>query len=284
MNKLIIRLLLLLTVTNSALSMMRPLPPRPGNIPRPLPQLPIAKPVPTPAAAQPAQPQIPLQPQPPITSYKAAGILPFAVASNGDIFLLVGLENRSFKGGPVKAYAMDFGGKIDAQDSNNPAYSAAREGAEELAFIYDETPTDFKRVLDIRKKFGPNFNVNASGALSYKRILNKIQKDAITGKPALYNNNNNFYIMYFPRFSYDTPSRNVPQLYQMRLKQYGNQIPYEWREKSQLIWLPVKDIINAIKALPTQRAPLVVNGITIWPYVADSIIQAYQRGILNNLR
>lgn len=274
--KLSINLLLLIAHCNPLSSMQRP---------------PVLKPVAKPAPAQakpavaapqtaPAQPAVPLQPQPPIASYAAAGILPFAVDSNGNVHLLVGLENRSFKNGPVKTYAMDFGGKIDAQDNNNPAYSAAREGAEELAFIYDETPADFQRVLNVRKKYGQGFNVNASGARTYKRILEKIQKDEITGNPALYNNNNNFYIMYFPRFSF----RDVNQLFQNRIRQYGAQIPHDWHEKNQLVWLPVNDVIKAIQARTNWQTPLVVNGITIWPYFADSLIQAYQRGILNNLR
>lgn len=270
MNKFIYYVLSLITLCNPLHSFQpplrgRPVPPAPAQRQPPQPHI--------------AAPQVPLQPQPPITSYKAAGILPFAVDSNSNVHLLVGIENRSFKNGPVQAYAMDFGGKIDAQDNNNPAYSAAREGAEELAFIYDETPADFKRVLDARKKFGKTFNVNASGARSYKRILQKIKQDEISGKPALYNNNNNFYIMYFPRFSF----RDVNQLFQTRINQYGAQIPHDWHEKNRLVWLPVKDVINAIKAKTNWQAPLVVNGITIWPYFADSLIQAYQRGILENL-
>lgn len=270
--KLTSNVLLLMAICNPLHSMQRPLPPTPA--PRALPPVPKQMPV------APAAPQVPLQPQPPITGYKAAGILPFAVDPQGNVSLLVGLENRSFKNGPVKTYAMDFGGKIDAQDSNNPAYSAAREGAEELAFIYDETPADFKRVLDARNKFGQGFNVNASGARTYKRILEKIRQDEVTGKPALYNNNNNFYVMYFPRFSF----RDVNQLFQARIQQYGKQIPHDWHEKNQLVWLRVNDIIKAIKARTNGQAPLVVNGITIWPYFADSLIQAYQRGILENLR
>lgn len=237
---------------------------------------PLLKPVATPVAMS-------LQPQPPITGYKAAGILPFGVDPQGKIHLLVGLENRSFKNSSVQAYAMDFGGKIDAQDNNNPAFSAAREGTEELTFIYDETPADFKRMLDAYKKFGHNFNVNTSGARTYKRILQKIQQDEVTGKPALYNNNNNFYVMYFPRFSY----RDANQLFQARIAQYGAQIPHEWHEKSRLVWLKLTDVMNAIKA-HQPKTPLVVAGpqgpITIWPYFADSLIQAYQRGILANLR
>lgn len=246
------------------------------------PLYPMLKPITKPAPA--VKPQVPLQPQPPITGYKAAGILPFAVDPQGRAHLLVGLENRSFKNGPVQAYAMDFGGKDDAQDNHNPAYTAAREGAEELTFIYDETPADFKRIVDARHKFGSNFNVNASGARTYKRILEKIQKDEITQKPALYNNNNNFYIMYFPRFSY----RDVDQLFQTRIKQYGSQIPHDWHEKSHLVWLAIDDVIKAIKARSAYNQPLTVTSpkgiLTIWPYFADSLIQAYQRGILENLR
>lgn len=238
---------------------------------------PVAKPAP-------AKLQVPLQAQPPITQYNSAGILPFAVDSNGQINLLVGLENRPFKNGPVQTYAMDFGGKLDPQDNNNPLYSAAREGSEELAFIYDETPADFKKVLDARKKFGKNFNVRTSGARSYQRILQKLLQDEITGKPALYNNNNNFYVMYFPRFSY----RDIDQLFQNRIQQYGAQIPHDWHEKNRLVWLNLKDLINAIKARSSYKQPIVVNStrgpITLWPYFADSVTQAYQRGILENLR
>lgn len=267
------------------LSLAQPLHPmlKPTTMPAPAKPPAVTKPAAQPAAAaQPVvKPQVPLQPQPAITGYKAAGILPFGVAPNGNVHLLAGLEKRSFRNGPFQIYAMDFGGKIDPQDNNNPIYSAAREGAEELTFIYDESPADFQKILDAYKKFGRTFNVNASGARTYQRILQKIQKDEVTGQPALYNNNNNFYIMYFPRFSY----RDTNQLFQNRINQYGARIPHEWHEKSQLVWLPVKDVINAIKARGNNwQAPLVVNGITIWPYFADSLIQAYQRGILENLR
>lgn len=271
MNK-VVRYLLIVTIALPLYPMLAP-------IAKPAPALPPG------AALQPTtKPQVPLQPQPAITDYKAAGILPFAVDSHGRAHLLVGIERRAFKNNPAKDYAMDFGGKDDTQDNHNPKYTAAREGAEELTLIYDETPADFKKVLDARRKFGSNFNINASGARTYKRILDKIQQDEITQKPALYNNNNNFYIMYFPRFSY----RDVNQLFQNRIQQYGPQIPHDWHEKSQLVWLAIDDVINAIKARTSPNQPLVVTSpkglISIWPYFADSLVQAYQRGILENLR
>ncbi len=216
------------------------------------------------------------RPLPQVAGYQAAGIVPYAI-DKGKAWILVGLE-------PARANdAFDFGGKKDSQDNNDPRYTAAREGAEELLFIYDETPESFERLLAIHQKHGKTFSPHAAKSRTYERILGKIIKDETTGLPAPSVLNNGYYMSYFVRFSY----RDVNQLFQDRIKKYGGRIPHEWKEKGKLVWLAVDDVKAALNSAPNSKnvvVPSAQGPVKLWFRVADSLKDALRNNIFSQLK
>jgi hypothetical protein len=118
-----------------------------------------------------------------LDAYRGAGVLPYAFDAQGDIQVLVGSSSVH------KGTASDFGGLKDDIDAWNPLYTAAREGCEELMFIFDST-SSFEELIKGRNCFGKDFNLLKAQSASYAQILAKLTPNTPHTK-------SNDYYMYF---------------------------------------------------------------------------------------
>ena len=124
-----------------------------------------AKPQPAPIRPATTQPAAPAAiPHVTPASYHSAGILPYAIDQNNEIWLLVGLEPGR------NNQAFDFGGKKDPEDNNNSAFTAAREGSEELLFIFDEDEQEFQRILNLGRAKGKNFDISKANSRTFTQF------------------------------------------------------------------------------------------------------------------
>ncbi len=164
-----------------------------------------------------------------ISSYNAAGVVPYAKDANGKIFVLLGYAHA----GASNGYWAQFGGRRENQDNNNPLFTAAREGAEELAFIFD-TDQDLETLLHRNKKYGSTFKVSKSGSTTYQIFLNT---------QGMYERTARYYPLFFPRISYDAA---LSQKFQQRIALYGTRLPHCWNETKRIAWVPLDDLIAAI--------------------------------------
>jgi 8-oxo-dGTP pyrophosphatase MutT (NUDIX family) len=63
--------------------------------------------------------------------YAAAGVLPFRLAHDGSVLLLLALEERALRGSPPALCWHPVGGRREAADGDDPFATAAREWREE---------------------------------------------------------------------------------------------------------------------------------------------------------
>ena len=165
-------------------------------------------------------------------AYHAAGVLPYAVDTNNKVWLLLGSE--AIKSGQ----ACDFGGGKDYDDKDDSAVTAAREGCEELLFIFDEEAKAFPTLL--KSKLGYCFDFNASS--TYKKLLHDIKHNKTS-----YNSTFNGYVTHFVKISYDV---HLPTLFEARKKKYAGKLPFCWNEKVCLYWVPLQEVLGAITKSP----------------------------------
>lgn len=207
-------------------------------------------------------------------SYHSAGIVPYAVDQNNEAYILVGIEPGRYN------QAFDFGGAKDPEDKENPAFTAAREGSEELLFIYDENDQDFKRLLDLHYKHGKTFNLYRARSNTYERILNKIND-----RNTSFQSTSGGYVTYFVRISFRP---QIPQLFIQRHQQYAGKLPYCWAEKNHLVWLKLKDVMHALGQSKDLRNVFVPanqgrQAHLFYPF-AQSLKTAEQNGTLKLLK
>lgn len=207
--------------------------------------------------------------------YHSAGVVPYAVDSANQVWILVGTE-------PARSHlAFDFGGKADPEDKGNPAFTAAREGAEELLFLYDENDQEFVRLAGLAQRHGKQFNLYKANSVTYPRLLDKAQ----TG----FNSLSNGYMTYFVKISYRS---QVPDMFEARYQKFNRQIPYSWKEKSQLYWIKLTDLINALQNardinnvfVAGQNSKVGSKKIQLFPAFAQSLRDALRNGTLNRLK
>jgi len=207
-------------------------------------------------------------------SYHGAGIVPYAVDQNNEVYILVGIE-------PGRGnQAFDFGGAKDPEDKENPAFTAAREGSEELLFLYDENDQDFRRLLNLHRAHGKAFNLYRARSRTYERILDKIRD-----RDTSFQSFSGGYVTHFVKISFRT---HVPQLFKQRYQQYAGRLPYCWAEKSHLVWLKLKDVVNALGQskdlhnifVPTNQG----RQVHIFYPFAQSLKTADQNGTLKLLK
>ena len=178
-----------------------------------------AKPQPAPIRPATTQPAAPAAiPHVTPASYHSAGILPYAVDDQNNIWLLVGLEPGR------NNQAFDFGGKKDPEDNNNSAFTAAREGSEELLFIYDEDEQEFQRILNLGRTKGKNFDISKANSRTFTRILDKINDKTTT-----FSTTARGYITYLVQVTYRPDE--APQLFAQRRQNYGKQLPIHGQKK-----------------------------------------------------
>ncbi len=205
-----------------------------------------------------------------MVNYHSAGILPYAVMSNNEVVILLGLE-------PLRNnFAFDFGGKKDPEDKNNPAFTAAREGSEELLFIFDNDQT-FQQLLMYKKKYQNNFMMYRTSASTYWTIVHFIENNPIVSM-------SNGYLTYFIKINYDP---HLPAAFLARKKMPG--IPPSWNEKGELYWVKLQDLIAALnQSKNLQQVDVVVNNgskkIRLFEPVAISLKTALNNGVLKNLK
>ena len=195
-------------------------------------------------------------------NYHSAGVTPYAVDSTNKKWVLLGLE-------PLRGnQAFDFGGKKDPEDHNEPRYTAAREGTEELLFLLDDQ-TNFNRIVSIYNKHPRDFELYKANSTTYNSL-----REAMKTSPSSIARG---YVTYFVKINYDP---NIPQNFTDRRK--SQRLPGSWIEKNQLVWIPVNDLIDALKKSQDDNA-IYVRGIKIFPHVALSLRAALQNGTLAQL-
>jgi hypothetical protein len=161
-------------------------------------------------------------------AYHAAGVLPYAIDANNKAWLLLGSED--IKSGQVS----DFGGGKDYDDKDDSAVTAAREGCEELLFMFDEETKTFPALL--KSKLSHCFDFNASA--TYKLLLHDIKHNKTS-----YNSTFNGYVTHFVKIPYNT---HLPTDFHARKKKYSSKLPFCWNEKVSLYWVPLEEILIAI--------------------------------------
>lgn len=162
-------------------------------------------------------------------SYKAAGVVPYA-RYNGKTYLLLGFA----KVGASAGKWAQFGGGKDPIDNNNPLYTAAREGAEELSFMFD-TDQNLNHLINIKNKYGHGCRLDKAGSFTYQTFLNTngmYQKTSHAGYP-----------IFFPRIIYDSL---LPSSFLTRLQNYGKTLPFSWKETERIGWISVQDFVDAL--------------------------------------
>ncbi len=198
----------------------------------------------------------------PQNNYHSAGILPYAIDANKTKWVLVGLE-------PLRGnQAFDFGGKKDPEDNNNARYTAAREGTEELLFLFDDA-SNFNRIVGIHAKHPRDFKLYKAKSATYDFF-----REAMKKSPSSTSRN---YVTFFVKINYD---QSIPQNFVNRHE--SQRLPRSWIEKNQLVWLPLNKIINELQRNPNDNA-IIVNGIKLFPYFAQSLRTALQNGTLAQL-
>lgn len=198
--------------------------------------------------------------------YHAAGVLPYAYDSKGNIKVLMGLS--SVHGDQ----ASDFGGLRDDIDALNPIRTAAREGCEELMFIYDPT-SSFKGLLELRNLYGKGFNLFKATSATYTLILSKLTPDcpfSVSSK----------YCMYFINISYQ---EDLPKLFLKRKAKYKGLLPKCWNETVKLVWEDLEEVLKAIDT-PRSFGPVKINGYSLYEPFVQSLKAARDTGILKNLK
>jgi hypothetical protein len=210
--------------------------------------------------------------QVPPQNYHSAGVVPYAEDSSHVLYVLIGLE-------PLRQnLAFDFGGKKDPEDKDHSAFTAAREGAEELLFIFDDNPS-FEKILEYKQKHKSGFNLYRTSATTYWSVLKTIKQQP-TG--SLYQG----YQTYFIKINYDP---TLPTLFSARKKQYSGKLPHAWNEKGHLYWVKLTDLIAALtqsKNLDQVFVPVTQGAIKVrlFPPFAASLKSALDNGVLQSLK
>lgn len=198
-------------------------------------------------------------------SYHAAGVLPYAVDAHGKVSFLLGLSSVH------RDQASDFGGLRDDIDDYYPKKTAAREGCEELMFIFDDN-SSFEKILTLRKKYGKNFDISKAQSASYKQLAAAISKNC------LYSASNN-YLMHFIEIPYQ---KDLPELFQQRKSSHAGLLPHCWNETLKLVWIRCDELFQAIDNRKPY-GPVVIRNISLYEPFVQSLITARAHGIIRHI-
>jgi hypothetical protein len=199
-------------------------------------------------------------------SYVAAGVLPYAFDANGKVQFLVGLSSVHDN------QASDFGGLHDKIDSYNAKRTAAREGCEELLFIFDTNPT-FEKILTLRRTYKKNFNISTAQSSTYHRLYAAMHQNCCCSV-------SNDYIMHFIAVPYQ---ENITALFQQRKLYYKGLLPRCWNETVQLIWVSVDQLYEAIDKRKT-HGPVAIKDFNLYEPFVKSLMKARSQGIITHIK
>jgi hypothetical protein len=198
-------------------------------------------------------------------NYQAAGIIPYAFDNQNQAWILIGCEDIK------NCQASDFGGGKDYEDNDEGKKTAAREGCEELLFIFDK---DLKFNQLLNTKYTNTFNFQNSDTYNY--LLQRLNDQSCL--QSIYDN---YYITYFIQINLN---KDLPKLFYTRLCQFKYKLPFCWAEKTYLHWLKLSDVLNAINnnsfSIFDQQTGKEI--ILFKPFV-ESLKAAYYNGALNSL-
>lgn len=194
--------------------------------------------------------------------YRAAGVLPYAFDGNGTMQFLVGLS--SVHGDQ----ASDFGGLRDDEDNNDPVHTAAREGCEELMFIFDANES-FEKLSVLADKHGKDFDVRKANSATYQMLY-------AAAKKASYSFSNN-YRMYLVPIDYQ---ENIVGRFQKRKDAYERKLRSCWNETTSLAWIAADAIFQKIDTRQDTDS-IVINGVTLYEPFVQSLIVARSQGIID---
>lgn len=193
-----------------------------------------------------------------IDAYKAAGVLPYAIDKNGVTQVLLGLSSVH------NNEASDFGGLKDREDLNQSAVTAAREGCEELMFIWDND-AQFKQLVTLKNKYRHHFDITKAHSVTYENLLQAINKDSTQSVIT------HDYRMYLIPIEYD---KELPQKLHNRRAHYNGTLSSCWQETTQLVWVDLNALVNAI----TTTNSILFNDkkITVYYPFACSFLAAHK--------
>ncbi len=193
--------------------------------------------------------------------YRAAGVLPYAVDASGRTKILLGLSS-------VHAdQASDFGGLRDSIDGFNPLVTAAREGCEELMFIFDGD-SSFNRILTKRYSYKKGFDISKAHSATYKRLI-----DLLPDCPYSYSER---YIMHFIQVPYQP---ELPKRFLQRKAAYAGKLPHCWNETVRMVWADLEAVLVAIN-VRTPGNPVIIDGVTLYEPFVRSLIVAQENKLI----
>ncbi len=200
-------------------------------------------------------------------SYHAAGVLLYAHDDAGRTKILLGLS--SVHGDE----ASDFGGLMDDIDRYRPELTAAREGCEELMFLFD-SDSAFHELLLLRNKYKKNFDIAKAPSGSYKYLLNALAD----GCPYSLSEG---YIMHFVKIPYQ---EHLPAVFSRRKSLYKTLykgcLPHCWNETLSLVWADLDEVYTAIR-MRASFEPITIKGCTLYePFVKSLLVAESQKIIL----
>ena len=198
--------------------------------------------------------------------YKAAGMLPYATSSTGELYFLVGVS--SVHGNK----ASDFGGYKEKADNDSAEITAAREACEELIFIWDDTAS-FEKLLSERLRQGKNFDLRKQKSKTFELALKKLRKHARFSS-------HNGYQMHFAKVSLD---HHLPAKFLARKNYYNTHLPLSWNETVKLQWIQAKKIFQALDNRRGMAAPVIIDGCTLYEPFLQSLQAARSQGIIAQL-
>lgn len=196
--------------------------------------------------------------------YHAAGVLPYAVGADGTLKFLLGLSSVHHN------QASDFGGLQDEIDKNNPQKTAAREGCEELMFIFDKNLM-FEKILESYNKYKKLFDLSKIQSVSYNQLLTAIHK-------AHFSISNN-YIMYFINIPYQ---KNLPDLFKQRKANYKELLSSCWDETVRLVWVDVDELFDAINNR-SHFGSVIIKDFSLYEPFVKSLVAARSQNIISNI-
>lgn len=196
------------------------------------------------------------------TSYHAAGVLPYAIDGTGRVKILLGASSVH------KNQLSDFGGLRDEIDGYSPQRTAAREGCEELMFIFDGERA-FKKIVSLRNTFKKKFDITKARSRSYKRLRNAM----FHACPRVTNSG---YIMHFIQIPYD---ETISTTFDKRKGLYQTLVPKCWNETVALVWVDLDDLLSAIHATAEPKLPIIAGFKLYKPFV-QSLVAAYKNSVI----
>lgn len=195
-------------------------------------------------------------------SYRAAGVLPYALGADGKVKFLLGVSSVHHN------QVTDYGGLRDEIDKHHPKWTAAREGCEELMFLFDDNCA-FEKIVALRNKQGKRFDAFKAGSQSYNQLFSSMSN-------AHFSVSDN-YIMYFITLRFD---ESIPEVFRQRKSCYEGSLPDCWDETVKLIWVDADELFDVID----NKRILRIQNFNLYEPFVKSLVMARKQGIIAEIK